>query len=279
MKNYIDGQIDIIGTPDEEVLGGKIVMAEKNIFVDYELAIMIHMDNKNIIYPKMLALDGFYIDFIGKASHASSAPWEGKNALNAVQLFFHSIDMMRQHVKHDIRIHGYIKEGGKAPNIIPDFASAEIYTRGLNREYLNDISEWIKECAIAAAMATRTNVEIKKLCPSLKDLSYNNTGSKILEKIYLDMNLELHEYDDGDFFGSSDIGHVDYQCPTFQPTISINQPYALHTVEFAQIMKSKETHNAILKGGEIIAKFIITILDNKELLTKIKHDHTCSRKV
>ena len=37
-----------------------------------------------------------------------------------------------------------LKREEEQSNIIPDFASAEIYTRGLNREYLNDISEWIK---------------------------------------------------------------------------------------------------------------------------------------
>jgi len=273
LKDRIDAQIDIIGTPDEEFMGGKIILAEKGVFDQYDFAIMIHMNNnKNYVYTGFLALDGLEFQFTGKPSHAAASPWEGKNALNAVQLMFHAIDMMRQHVKPDIRIHGYIKEGGKASNIIPDFASAEVLTRGIERKYLDEITEWVKDCARAAALATRTSLEIRTICPPFKDLAPNKTAENLLREIYNDLGLEITDLENQPY-ASSDIGEIDYICPSFHPFISIGEPFELHTKEFASAMKSKKTHDAILKGGEIIARFVISVFDNTQLLDNIKEEH------
>ncbi len=56
--------------------------------------------------------------FHGKAAHASAAPWDGRNALNAVQLMFHAVDMLRQHTTQDAQFHGIVRNGGEAPNIV-----------------------------------------------------------------------------------------------------------------------------------------------------------------
>jgi len=271
LKDAINGQIDLIGTPSEESGGSKVAMAERGVFDQYEFAIMIHMYNLNMVYTKLLASDRLEINFFGKASHAAASPWEGINALNAAQLMFHAIDMMRQHVKPDVRIHGYIKEGGKVSNIIPDFASIEICTRSFNRQYLDSINEWVEDCARAAALATKANVEIKKLSPSYKDLARNNTAENLLTEIYNGLALKITNSENG--LCSSDIGNVDYICPAFHPTISINEPFALHTKEFAGAMKSKKTHEAILKGAEIIARFIINVLGNLKKIKNIKNEH------
>jgi len=271
LKEKFNGQVDIIGTPDEEVMGGKIVMAKRGLFKRYDYVIMIHMNNANAVYSELLALDGIKVEFKGLASHASSSPWEGRNALNAVQLFFHSLDMMRQHVKSDIRIHGIIKEGGKAPNIIPDFTSAEIYTRGKDRNYLNDISDWVRDCAKAAAIATRTETKISALCPSLKDLAPNYYAEKELKELYEYYNLEIN--DNVESLGSSDIGEIDYICPAFHPLICVKKGIALHTKEFADEMLTENGHNAIINGAKILSSFIIMTLTDDELLKSIKDEY------
>ena len=276
LKEQFDGQIDIIGTPDEEVMGGKISMAKKGVFEGYDYAIMIHMNNKeNAVYSKFLALDGIKIDFFGKTSHASSAPWEGLNAMNAIQLFFHGIDMMRQHIKSDVRIHGIIKEGGKAPNIVPDYSCAEVYTRSIDRKYLNEVSDWVKKCAEGAALATKTKVEISDLCPSLKNLTRNEIAETLLKNIYEDEELEVSE---SVSLGSSDIGELDDFCPAFHPLISIGKEMELHTIEFANKMTEECTHNAILKGGIIMTKFILITLNNEDCLKNIKNNYIENKK-
>lgn len=271
LKDKFDAQVDIIGTPDEEIMGGKIVMAKKGVFEKYDYAIMIHMNNSNATYSELLALDGIKVEFVGLASHAAAAPWEGKNALNSVQLFFHSLDMMRQHVKSDIKIHGIIKEGGNAANIVPDFASAEVYTRGKDRNYLDEVSEWVKDCARAAAMATRTEVKISALCPSLKDLTPNYYAEKALKEIFEYYGLKIH--DNVESLGSSDIGEVDYICPTFHPFVCVKEGITLHTKEFANEMTTENGHNAITNGAKILSSFIIMTLMDDELLKNIKEEY------
>lgn len=277
LKDKVNAQIDIIGTPDEETRGAKAYMANNGIFDKYDFAIMIHMDNKNALYTQHLALDAYNFEFIGKPAHAAATPWEGRNTLNAIRLTFDAIDMMRQHVKDDVRIHGYIQEGGEASNIVPEFSSAEFCVRSKERSYLDDVSSWVQDCGRAAAIATRTTVEIKELGEKFHDLSRKITGEKVLEKIYKDLGLEIVDVS-SEIGGSSDIGNVDYICPAFHPFLSIGNDYGLHTKEFSNAMKSEKTHEAIKNGGEIIARFIMKISKDPELLKEIKEEHKKIRK-
>jgi len=107
------GELLVIGTPAEETNGAKVLMADKGVFDDIDLAMMIHSGGgKSFVKYRSLALDALEFEFRGKSSHAASAPWEGRNALNGVQLFFHAIDMLRQHVRPEVRMHGIIVKGG-----------------------------------------------------------------------------------------------------------------------------------------------------------------------
>lgn len=272
IKDKIDAQIDIIGTPDEEMRGSKVVMADNGVFDGYDFAIMIHMNKMSFMYNKSLALDAYEFKFTGKPAHAASSPWEGRNALNAIRLLFDATDMMRQHVKDDVRIHGVIKNGGEAANIVPDFAMVEFYVRSLERKYLDGISDWVKDCARAAALATRTELEIIQVGEKYNEQVKNTAGIIALEGIYANLGIETVDLSE-QVGGSSDIGNVDYICPVLQPYLSIGENYGVHTVEFAKSMKNPKTHNAILKGGEIIARFIYKMYNEPELLESIIAEH------
>jgi len=271
LREYFNGQIDILGTPDEEVMGGKITMANEGIFNDYDYAIMMHMNSYSSPNSKFLAMEGLTIEFFGKAAHAAAAPWEGRNALNAMQLFFHSLDMMRQHVKPDVRIHGIIKEGGTAPNVVPDYSLCELYIRGLELSYVEEIKAWVNDCAKAAAMATRTQEKVGVLCPTLKDIAPNRYAEEALTEKFEQYNIKVVPVDEP--MGSSDIGEVDYICPAFHPLMCVKENLSLHTKEFADEMLTENGHNAIKNGGKIIASFVLeTLLDN-ELLKNIKDEY------
>ena len=151
--------VDIIGTPDEEIIGVKCLMADQGIFDGYDFAIMVHMGGASMIDVNFIALDGLQFIWHGASAHAASAPEQGRNALNAARLFMDATDMMRQHIIQEARIHGVIRDGGIASNIVPDRAEVEFLTRAPKRAQLNDITQWVKECAQAAAMATRTQVD------------------------------------------------------------------------------------------------------------------------
>ena len=166
-------------------------MVKDGVFNDYDAAIMIHMFNMNAVSMPFLALDSYEYIFYGAPAHASASPWEGRNALNALRLAFDAMDMMRQHVTEDVRIHGYISEGGAAANIVPDRTRAEFTFRARERDTLDDVVKWAHDIGEAAAKATRTSVEINRLGEKYDNMTEKETGSRLLEEIYGKLNLPL----------------------------------------------------------------------------------------
>ena len=124
-EKYINANIDIIGTPDEEDIGMKVTMADKGVFDKYDCAIMVHLGIKNIPNWKMLAFETYEIEFEGLPSHTAVAPWRGRSALDGLMLSIHAFDLMRKCTKRNTIIEGFIQEGGTATNIIPDKAKAK----------------------------------------------------------------------------------------------------------------------------------------------------------
>ena len=93
-------QIDLIGTPDEELRGGKAVMVKEGVFKDYDLALMIHISSdRTEPNSEVLALSCYRVVFHGQTAHGAHDPWKGRNALNGAMLALHAVDMLRQHVR------------------------------------------------------------------------------------------------------------------------------------------------------------------------------------
>lgn len=271
-KEAINGELNIIGTPAEETNGAKVEMAKKGVFDNYDLAIMIHLADRNSIVSQFLAMDALEFTFTGKSSHAAAAPWQGKNALNGVQLMFHAVDMLRQHVLPETRMHGIISKGGEAPNIVPDKAIARFYIRAPKRDYLNQVAEKVKNCAKGAALATQTAVKIKNFESSFDNLISNPAGESLLSNIYQEIGLKVDDRVRA-AVGSSDIGNVSQRCPAFHPTIAINrQGVGLHTREFAAAVKTEKAHQAIIDGAKILTLTALKIFHEEETREAIMKD-------
>lgn len=271
MQEDLDVDIDIIGTPIEETDGAKCTMVKKGVFDQYDMAVMVHLFGQNLLAPRLQALDSYLYKFYGKSAHAAAAPWEGKNALNGVQLMFHATDMLRQHVRPDVRIHGVVKDGGLAPNIVPETASVEFYIRSMSREYLNDLMQKIDDCARGAAIATQTTFEKTSTAVSYDNLKENATGLEVLADIYDELGLEIGDTEK--VFGSSDAGNVSMVCPTFHPILQIVDPtVAIHTREFAEAVKSPRAYEGIINGSKILILQILKIFTDRDKLEAMKSD-------
>jgi len=233
-------------------------MVKSGVFDGMDFAVMIHMSNKNALFSRFLALDAYKFTFHGKPAHASSIPWEGRNALNSIRLFFDAMDMMRQHLKDDVRLHGYVVKGGDASNIVPHHTEAEVLVRAEKREYLDQVSKWVMDCAQAAALATRTSWSVEEIGEKYDSLRRNISGEKILEEIYTELGLNLVDTS-SETGGSSDIGNVSSVCPAFHPYLDLGKDLNAHTEEFALAMKTNRTHKAISLGGEIISRFVMDV--------------------
>ena len=131
----LPGKLVILGTPAEEGGGGKVRMIEGGAFSDVDISLSSHPSSNITVIPTSIAMDeswslamvGYRYAYHGKASHASTVPHEGINALNSVIHLFTGIDALRQHLKEDVRIHGVITDGGKAPNVVPRLRRSQLH--------------------------------------------------------------------------------------------------------------------------------------------------------
>lgn len=276
LREEYDFGVDIIGTPDEEFGGQKAVMADQGIFDQYDFAAMVHMGPFTTAEISFIALDGIGIKWHGQPAHAAGQPWEGRNALNAARLFFDAVDMMRQHIIPEARLHGIIKNGGDASNIVPELAEVEFLTRAPKRKDLDQITAWVEDCARAAALATQTKEEIFPLCPSFCELYVSKLEKQALEDCFRELGIDFVADATG-MSGSSDIGNVDYHCPAFHPTMGIGKPYACHTKEFAEAMLSSETHQAIVNAASLLVTLVTNLYGNPAALEAIQKDHRAYR--
>ncbi|MFA0887568.1 MAG: M20 family metallopeptidase [Synergistales bacterium] len=249
----LGGGLWVTGTPAEETNGAKITMAKGGLFDEVDLALMIHSGGRNSYARyRALAMDALEYRFKGRAAHAAGAPWEGRNALNGATLFFHAIDMLRQHVRPEVRMHGIISQGGAAPNIVPESATARFYFRAPWRSLLDRLVEKANNAARGVALATETEVEWKNFELSFDDVQPNETAESMMEEVFGEFGVPFGPCPGAQ--GSSDVGNVSKRCPALQPTLSImDQPFAWHTREFAAATVEPEAHEALVRGARLLA--------------------------
>ncbi|WP_078546320.1 M20 family metallopeptidase [Litchfieldia alkalitelluris] len=274
------GRVIVYGTPAEETKGGKVTMAEEGIFNQLDVAMMVHPFNRHKKSGSSLAMDAIQFEFFGKAAHAAASPHEGINALDAVIQLFNSINALRQHVTSDTRIHGIIPEGGKAANIVPDYAVAQFYVRARSREYVNSLVEKVKKAAEGAALATGTTVKSSYYEYSYDNMITNNALSDQYTRSLIELGVkpeEISERSDG--AGSLDMGNVSHVVPSIHPYIQIcHEPHACHTHEFRDAALSGQGKEAMILGAKAMALTGFEILTNPTLLEKITQEFKVTNK-
>jgi aminobenzoyl-glutamate utilization protein B len=119
--------------------------------------------------------------FKGLSAHASMAPEKGRSSLDAVESMNYMVNMMREHVPQETRIHYVITNGGKAPNVIPDFAEVYYYVRHPRREQVKQIFERVVNAAKGAAMGTETTMEYE-IIGGTHDLLLNRSLAEAMQK-------------------------------------------------------------------------------------------------
>ncbi len=198
----------------------------------------------------------------------------GINALDAVLQTFSSINALRQHIKPDARIHGIITEGGKAANVVPDYAVAQFYVRAAKREYVNELVEKVKKCAEGAALQTGAEMKWSFYEFSYDDMVTNSPLSEAFNKELISLGVneeEIMEQKDGS--GSLDMGNVSQAAPSIHPYIKItNEAYACHTHEFREAAMSEQAREAMILGAKAMALTGYEVLTNKELLKRVKEE-------
>lgn len=276
LKNDFKGKIVVIGTPAEETVGRKVDMVNKGAFKNIDAAFQMHLSATSSLNSWSLAMDAFEFKFNGKASHAAAAPYEGINALDAVNLTFAGINALRQQLKSDVRIHGIITKGGYAPNIIPDECTCRFEVRSEKRSYLNEVSERVKNCAKGAALMTGAKLEISNFENSFDDLRVNKTLIEIATK-----NLKMCGIKDfveiKSSSGSTDLGNVSHVCPTMYGNIGIGDGKTNpHEEKFLDYVNSSEAKEKALMVVQALCYSAIELYENPETLKKVRSNNASS---
>lgn len=269
IKEFTDtygGEIHVIGTPAEETDGAKIEMAEKGAFKQYDAVMMAHPFEENGSSINTMAMVSRSYEFFGKSAHAANSPEKGINALDAMINFFNLVNAMRQQTRPDTRIHGVIREGGKAPNVIPDYTEALFYIRANKMDYVQTLLEKVNSCAAGAAAGTGCTMKVSKVEADFKDtdsnMALNELACQQMEAFGVTMPRLGRETQPG----SSDLGDVSYECPAIQLMCGMGREdgeehYVAHTKEFAaHACSPRALENALIfvKGFALTAVRLIT---------------------
>ncbi len=237
------GRVRLYGTPAEEGGSGKVYMVREGLFDDVDFALHWHADDENSAAARTtLANRSAKFRFHGVSAHAAGAPERARSALDGVEAFNTMVNLMREHVPQETRIHYVITQGGIAPNVVPDFAEVFYYVRHPDPAGVEAIWGRVEQAARGAAMGTGTDVEwevihgnnpllvneplAKMMDAKLRQvggITYSPEEQAFARQIHAsfdqpsamlgsERDIQPHEISLG--FGSTDVGDVSYATPT-----------------------------------------------------------------
>ncbi len=283
LSKFIDevgGEILVLGTPAEE--GGengsaKASFVKQGLLKGIDVCLMVHPGNENSVTPESLANNPIQFEFIGKSSHAASAPENGINALDGVIQLFNGINALRQHVTDDVRIHGVITDGGSAPNIVPDYAKAKFFIRAATKENCDLVTEKVKNIAKGAALSTGSKVNISFFQNEIDNFIINKKFDEVFVENLKLLGINIDKIPKKGI-GSTDAGNVSQVIPTIQPIIKIGDKNLCgHTPEFCEAAKSKKGDDALIIASKALALTGFTLLTNEDKLFEIKEEFNRDR--
>ena len=243
-NNKIKGTLRVYGTPAEEGGAGKVYMVRAGLFDDVDAVLHWHPGSNNNANPgSSLANKSAKFRFYGEASHAAGSPERGRSALDGVEAMNQMVNMLREHVPQETRIHYVITKGGEAPNIVPAFAEVFYYVRNPEVANVKTIFERVVKTAQGAAIGTETTMDYEiihglyNLLPNetLSEVMYKNLvtvggvkyndkeikfAQQILDTYEGDYNIESAEeitsysVEKRKGGGSTDVGDVSWKVPT-----------------------------------------------------------------
>lgn len=297
------GTIRFYGCPAEEGGSGKVYMVRAGLFNDVDATLHWHPDSRNAASAgAALANKSAKFRFYGVSAHASGFPERGRSALDGVEAMNIMVNMMREHMPERARIHYVITDGGKAPNVVPDFAEVYYYARHLQRDVVIDLFDRIVKAAEGAAMGTGTTMDYEmiggthELLPNLtlQKLMYDNLvkvggveytaeerefAEKIAkslgqEKANLQPAKEVMPYqEEGRAFGSTDVGDVSFAVPTVGMRVATWVPGTpSHSWQAVAAGGTDIGHKGMMVASKTLTLTAIDLFTDKQLLQQARKE-------
>jgi amidohydrolase len=256
VADQIGLQVRVLGTPAEEGGGGKIFMLDRGAFEGVHAAMMVHPWPTERLTGSCLAVAHFDVHFSGKEAHASAAPWEGVNALDAMTIAQVSLGLLRQQLRPGDQVHGVITRGGSAANVIPAAITGRYMVRSRTIDGLQAVEPRVRACFEAGALATGCTVTYEKLSPDYSHMEAD-PGLMAAYRINAESLGRTFEADDADTplpTFSTDMANVSLAVPTIHPLVGIETGGAVnHQHEFAAACITPSADAAVRDGALALA--------------------------
>lgn len=303
IANNKSGTIRFYGAPAEEGGSGKVYMVREGLFSDVDVVFHWHPGAQNSAGARSsLANKSGKFRFTGVAAHAAASPERGRSALDGVEAMNDMVNMMREHVSSESRIHYVITRGGEAPNVVPAFAEVYYYVRHPQREVVREVWDRVTRAAQGAALGTDTKVEWEitggtyDLLPNealarvvdsnlriVGGYTYTEEEKAFAEKIQktftsppaLASTNEIAEFKilPGAGFGSTDVGDVSWVVPTAGLSTATWVPgTAAHSWQAVAAGGTSIGHKGMIVAAKTLALSIIDAYSNPVLIENAKKE-------
>ncbi len=301
------GEIRVYGTPAEEGGSGKVYMVRAGLFDDVDVALHWHPDDENAAnVVHNLANRSARFTFTGVASHAAAAPEVGRSALDGVEAMNFMVNMLREHVPQDARIHYVITQGGEAPNVVPDGAQSYYYVRHPDVDVLESVWERVIQAAEAGAAGTGTSVDIevmhgnRPLLPlttlqrrihdnlvEVGGVTYDEAEQAFAEELYasfdspraeLGAQETIQPFEERQAYGSTDVGDVSWATPTGGLRAATWVPgTSAHTWQAVAAGGTSIGHSGMAVAAETLALTAIDLFSDPELMSAVREEWEAAR--
>ena len=271
--DHLGGSIVVLGTPGEEVFGGKVIMVKAGVFDEIDVAMMVHPNTHNMVTTQALACVSLAVEFFGKPAHAAAQPHKGVNALEALILAFNSINSLRQHIRGEARIHGVITDGGEAPNVVPAHSAAKFLIRARDYAYLEELKGKVLNCFKGASLASGAELEYNWGGEGYAPLKNNMILAQLFSQNIESLGRHIEPFDSNFGFGSTDMGNVSQVVPSIHPMVAIGDK-ALESI-FTKAMSaaaSEAGHEGLVDAAKAMVMTMVDVLSQPEMLDKIKQE-------
>ncbi len=260
------GEVVLLGTPAEEGGGGKIKLIEAGAFEGFDAAMMFHPFDRDILAHPALASFWYTFKFSGRPAHAAAAPHAGCSALTACLDALRLIDGQRVHMRDGVRVHGIVRDGGQAVNIIPERASCEVNVRAPDSAELKRVRAIVERCARGAAMASDVSVEIEVRQGYLNMVNNMTLARAFGQHVRVDGRTP-RETDARVGAGSTDMGDVSHVVPSIHPYLAVvdEGETQIHEHAFAHAAASARGMNTFSDAAGAMAKTAIELIADSEL--------------
>lgn len=270
------GSVSVIGTPAEEAVGGKVLMARQGAFDDLDAAMLAHPGSRDTVYSRALACASLEVEYFGKESHAAARPEAGVNALDALVLAYNAVAALRQHIRSSARVHGVITDGGQAANVVPDHSAGSFMVRAEDDAYLEELKAKVIACFEAGARASGARLEHRWSENQLAAMRTNRSLADAFRANLAGLGRQTSDRASR-AMGSTDMGNVSALVPAIHPTIAVAPPkVSVHTREFAACAASEEGHRGLMDAARAMAMTAIDVLIDADLRRRMKEEFLAS---